>query len=199
MKLVYKIPRGVGVIYAIVNLRNGKKYIGSTVRYRLRYREHRLMLKRGEHHARHLQRSYSKHGKDNFVMIPLEVFSGVDKQTLIDKEQRWVNRYAARQLYNTTTHITPAPVNLARPVFAISPDGAQRIRFASVFDAARVIRPNCQVNGVKFMRRAIYEHQLSKGYYWTYADDDTPRAIRARKRESKLRRKQPDQFSFEFN
>lgn len=53
-------------IYEIVNLVNGKRYVGSAVDIPQRWREHRTMLRKARHHSRHLQASWNKHGGEAF-------------------------------------------------------------------------------------------------------------------------------------
>lgn len=66
-----KIPRGGGV-YEIVNLFDGKRYIGSTVSFRKRFGEHMRKLSRGTHENGRLQNAFNKHGVDRFVIRVLE-------------------------------------------------------------------------------------------------------------------------------
>lgn len=53
-------------IYEIVNLVNGKRYVGSAVDAPHRFREHRWRLAAGTHHSRHLQSAWIKHGEAAF-------------------------------------------------------------------------------------------------------------------------------------
>lgn len=53
-------------IYAIVNLANGKRYIGSAKSFARRWYMHRRELGLGKHHSRHLQRSWTRHGAEGF-------------------------------------------------------------------------------------------------------------------------------------
>ena len=53
-------------IYKIENLVNGKLYIGSTVNYENRFRNHMSELNRNIHKNHHLQSSWNKHGENNF-------------------------------------------------------------------------------------------------------------------------------------
>lgn len=53
-------------IYEIVNLVNGKRYIGSAVRIAARWRCHRHDLNSGKHHSQALQRAWAKYGPDAF-------------------------------------------------------------------------------------------------------------------------------------
>lgn len=53
-------------IYKITNLIDGKVYIGQTVNYNKRKKRHLSSLKNGNHHNKHLQRAFDKHGEDSF-------------------------------------------------------------------------------------------------------------------------------------
>lgn len=53
-------------IYEIVNLVNGKRYIGSAKFLRKRRGQHWTRLRGGWHNNRHLQNSWNKHGGENF-------------------------------------------------------------------------------------------------------------------------------------
>jgi len=55
-------------VYQIINLTNNKRYVGSTKKYDKRKERHFLDLKNGNHHCVYLQRSYNKHGVENFKM-----------------------------------------------------------------------------------------------------------------------------------
>jgi excinuclease UvrABC nuclease subunit len=54
-------------IYAIENLKTGRRYVGSACCLKRRAKEHFRHLSRGVHHSAYLQRSYNAHGGDNFV------------------------------------------------------------------------------------------------------------------------------------
>lgn len=71
-------------IYEIVNRVNGKRYVGSSVDIRARWMTHLRELRKGTHHAQHLQRSFNKYGEDSFEMNTL---LECDRDDLIDYEQ----------------------------------------------------------------------------------------------------------------
>lgn len=71
-------------IYEIVNLANGKRYIGSAQNFKLRWRLHRIHLRRGTHHSRHLQSSWTKRGEDSFEF---RVLLTCERADLIEAEQ----------------------------------------------------------------------------------------------------------------
>jgi group I intron endonuclease len=54
-------------IYEIVNLVNGKRYIGSAVSFPNRWNEHKRSLKKGNHHSISLQRAWKKYGGSSFA------------------------------------------------------------------------------------------------------------------------------------
>ncbi len=78
-----------GGIYKIINIVTGDYYIGSAINFKERKRRHFKDLKKDKHHSRYLQRSYNKHGKDNFKFEILEIIS--DKNLLIKKEQQYMD------------------------------------------------------------------------------------------------------------
>jgi group I intron endonuclease len=82
-------------IYEIVNLTNGKRYIGSAKSFARRWYMHRRELGIGKHHSRHLQRSWDRHGADAFAFRVLELCAVSD---LIDREQEALD--SLRPAYN---------------------------------------------------------------------------------------------------
>ena len=78
-------------IYKIVNLLSNHTYIGSATSLYNREHRHFSCLKLNKHNNRHLQKSYNKHGKDNFKFELLEIVE--DKEKLIEREQFYINEY----------------------------------------------------------------------------------------------------------
>lgn len=58
-------------IYQILNCKNNKRYIGSSINILKRLTEHRYILKIGKHHSKHLQNAYDKYTKDSFEFKPI--------------------------------------------------------------------------------------------------------------------------------
>ena len=83
-------------VYKIVNKVNGSFYIGSAVDFKRRIRRHLLFLKNGNHHSSKLQRSFNKHGEDNFSFEILEIVT----TKLIECEQKWIDEL--KPTYNMT-------------------------------------------------------------------------------------------------
>lgn len=59
-------------VYKILNLQNGKFYIGSTKNFEKRCKEHKTQLKGNYHCNIKLQRAWNKYGENNFNFIILE-------------------------------------------------------------------------------------------------------------------------------
>lgn len=75
-------------IYAIVNKVNGKRYVGSAVNLRNRWKVHKSALNSGRHHSKRLQSSWLKNGEAAFSFEVLEL---VEKDALIAREQHWID------------------------------------------------------------------------------------------------------------
>lgn len=82
-------------IYKIRNSLNGKCYIGSACDIRRRWNEHRSMLTRGTHHARHLQAAWNLYGSAAFTF---HVVEACEESALIEREQACID--AERPEYN---------------------------------------------------------------------------------------------------
>lgn len=79
----------VSGIYRILNMENGKFYIGSAVDVASRWSGHRNRLRRGRHHSQHLQNAWNKYGEESFDFSVIEVVSCRDE--LIAAEQRHID------------------------------------------------------------------------------------------------------------
>ena len=79
----------VSGIYEIVNLVNGKRYVGSAVDVRRRWGQHRRYLRQGSHANQHLQSSFNKNGEDAFTFRILEECAPA---ILIEREQAAIDR-----------------------------------------------------------------------------------------------------------
>jgi group I intron endonuclease len=85
----YAIPMTTG-IYAIVNTKNKKRYIGSAVNVEKRWREHLCTLRSGKHHSRHLQAAWNRYGEAAFRF---DVVTTCEPQELVEQEQFWIDAF----------------------------------------------------------------------------------------------------------
>jgi group I intron endonuclease len=83
---------GQSGVYKIVNLINGKVYVGSTADLGNRKRGHFWRLKHGKHLKR-FQDDYDKYGADNFIFVIIETLS--DHLQLLEREQFYIDLYDA--------------------------------------------------------------------------------------------------------
>lgn len=103
-------------IYKIENKINGKIYIGSSKDIYKRWSEHKNLLKTNRHHSFMLQKSWNKHGSENFKFEIIEIFNG-DREDLFKLEQHYLDMFESYDYsvgYNinsNSTHPTPMPTN----------------------------------------------------------------------------------------
>jgi group I intron endonuclease len=79
-------------IYKIVNTVNNKIYIGSSIRIKIRMKDHLNLLRRNKHHSKHLQRSFNKYGEDKFKFI---IILECKEEDLIMEEEYYIKYYKA--------------------------------------------------------------------------------------------------------
>lgn len=84
--MVYNIDRVSGV-YQIVNLVDGKSYIGSSVSIYERIKRHRNSLRNGNHDNPKLQNAWNKYGEDSFEFRILHL---CPKWKIRKKEQEYI-------------------------------------------------------------------------------------------------------------
>lgn len=78
-------------IYKIVNSRNKRVYIGSTVNFQNRFAQHLKMLREGNHHCKQLQNDWDLYGEECFTFKVAEVVD--DKTVLLDVEKEHIHQY----------------------------------------------------------------------------------------------------------
>ena len=84
-------------VYCILNKNNNKRYIGSSVNTRSRLLQHRSQLKRNVHYNSALQKDF------NINHFEFYVLEYCDKNSLLNKEQYWIDFYGginSKNLYN---------------------------------------------------------------------------------------------------
>ncbi len=81
-------------IYKIIDIRNGKIYIGSSYRLKYRFYSHNRELKLNNHRNKILQRIYNKYGN----IFKFEIIEYCNKENLTEREQYWMD--ALKPEYN---------------------------------------------------------------------------------------------------
>ena len=77
-------------IYAIKNIVNGKRYIGSAKNISRRWSTHKLLLNKGMHYNSHLQSTWNKYGENNFEFY---ILLKCKKDELIENEQVYMDEH----------------------------------------------------------------------------------------------------------
>lgn len=83
-------------IYKIINLKNNKCYVGSSINLKSRKYKHFKDLSNGTHHNLKLQRAYDKYGEENFNWEIIEYVDKTNnleifKNNILAREQYWIN------------------------------------------------------------------------------------------------------------
>lgn len=101
-------------IYAITNTHTQERYIGSSSLVSARLSQHRLLLRKGKHTAKRLQRAWNQYGEEAFQFDVLERIAS--HQLLETVEQQYLDR--EQPTYNTartaTNNSTLLPISAAR-------------------------------------------------------------------------------------
>lgn len=95
-------------IYKIINTVNGKFYVGSTTNTRERFRTHRSRLRRGKHHAKHLQAAWNKYGEEAFIFHVIETIP--EGQSLHAAEDCWLAEHVGKDHCYNKSKYSDAPM-----------------------------------------------------------------------------------------
>lgn len=87
-------------IYCIINIKNNKKYIGSSKNIYQRLSSHRSYLRSNSHGNRKLQNSWNKHGE---LLFDYYVYEFCDEELLINREQFYID--TIKPEYNITLFV----------------------------------------------------------------------------------------------
>lgn len=87
------------IVYKIINLNDGKFYVGSTTNFKNRKAQHFRTLKNGTHHCIFLQRAYNKHKEHSFSIEVVETFDR--EEECREFEQKFLDEHYD-SLYNTS-------------------------------------------------------------------------------------------------
>lgn len=112
------------VIYAIVNLKTQRAYIGRSARVRRRWWEHRAKLNAGTHPSKQLQADWVRDGSTWFAFITLETLpQSASKQEAAERELWHLRDHLAPYNQSPLTLTGPAP-GTANP----TPEYRERMR-----------------------------------------------------------------------
>jgi len=78
-----------GTIYKITNVLNKKFYIGSSIRFTYRKKQHIYDLRKNTHCNRYLQNAWNKYGERNFIFEIIE--DNISEKDLLEREQYYLD------------------------------------------------------------------------------------------------------------
>lgn len=97
----------VSGIYCIINLKNGKRYIGSSKNIRQRLWSHRAELRHNKHDNPHLQSAWNKHGEQFFDYFIIEECT---IESLLTREQHYIDTMHPEYNINPKTQKPPCTI-----------------------------------------------------------------------------------------
>ncbi len=155
-------------VYEIVTTYNNKSYVGSTLSFRKRMKDHRNLLKANKHHNPRLQNVYNKHGESCFKVKVLKMHNGIFKLNskehveLIKDEEYYINSLNAEyNVMKTPTTQTNNP-STSKKVYQYDLQGNFVKEWISVRDVNRNI--NIQVK--------VGKNRSAGGYQWSFIKKD---------------------------
>jgi group I intron endonuclease len=95
------------VIYKIINLVNDKFYVGSTINKKVRFRQHRKLLRGNRHHCKHLQAAWNKYGEPKFYFLVIEEVP--DTRSLLEVEDTYLMQHVGKEHCYNSGYSASAP------------------------------------------------------------------------------------------
>lgn len=89
----------VGGVYAIVNKKNSRQYIGSSCDIYKRWWTHVHFLRLGKHINKHLQRAWNKYGEENFNFV---ILLRCAREDLLENEQNFLDNTSPKYNFCVT-------------------------------------------------------------------------------------------------
>lgn len=111
-----------GGIYKIVNLTDGKIYIGSCKSFKKRAYQHCSRLKRRVHANNHLQNAWNKWGEESFLFEVVEVIEG-NKESRTLREQELIDKQLEADNWQRCYNIKKKTVSSDRKYWSRTQDG----------------------------------------------------------------------------
>lgn len=164
-------------VYIIRNSKDARVYIGSSKNIIKRFGDHMSALLRGKHINPEMQKTYDEFGMSSFTLDILEICKDTSK--LYDAEQKYLNEYSEKPLYNrSTTSKGCSTTDTSISVYLLTLDGSVYGKYPS---AAAITRSFNVLKGINygtintqsvFLRKfrivtaAFYENNMSEILKW---------------------------------
>lgn len=196
MKKTMRTNYNVSGIYEILNIQTNKRYIGSAVNIRLRWKTHRRRLRRGTHDSKYLQSSFNKRGLDSFKFGIIEIVD--DRSDLLIREQFWMDHFKCYDREFGYNHLKIAGSNWMKEVSDVTREKLSKSHMGkkrSIEAHNKIVKSMCKqvyqldksslriLNTFESCKQAeektgVQKQLISmccrgitksaKGYYWTY-------------------------------
>ncbi len=166
-------------VYAVINERNGKLYIGSTGRgFKTRLKEHQRSLRCGDHCSLRLQRDWDRQEGEDFLFKILETVPSkelVNVGYLLGVEQMWIDATVClhRKLGYNSYPIAGSPFGYGRKRYiATNPKGQQ---FSVLYLSAFCEKHDLSEYHMRDCARGV--SRFHKGWRCEFVDGSTPEWI----------------------
>lgn len=179
-----KIP----CIYKIQNIENGNCYIGSTIDFYRRIKEHRTHLETNKHHSTILQNSWNKYGEYCFVFEILEIVKEVDRiaeieQTYLDEDKPYFNvckyAYSVKERKQSKETIEKIARSTRKPIIQYDLD----MNFIKEWESGRAIVKELGVSCGALSECCKGKLKTVKGFIFKFKDNFIPFISGSRKRK----------------
>lgn len=148
-------------IYQILNTVNQNRYIGSSKKIEIRFKNHKKELKSGNHHCIALQRAWNKYGEENFIF---ETIKETNEENIILDEQLEINKYTlGKNIYNSN------PIAGLPPVFK----GEDRYNAVLTNEQAKEIRKEYNENNNINSTELAKKYNVNAGVIKTIVKNET--------------------------
>lgn len=132
------------VVYQIINIVNGMRYIGITTRpLKYRQRDHKYALKGGRHGNRYLQSAYNKYGLKCFKFEIIKECSSLEELNVLEAEliKKSDNLYNLQSGGNAFNHSPTAKLAIGEankiPIVGMNVDTKEIVFYDSAADAKK--------------------------------------------------------------
>lgn len=195
------------LLYQIVHLESGHKYVGQTTRLPIkRWREHLYPLRKGKHHNRYLQSAWNKYGEKAFEFQVVKEFNSLEElnQAEIEIIKNGSNLYNLAHGGNGFIHLEKSKNAIGEsrkiPVVGMCTKTGEVKEYASAADTKadgfdeKCVR-KCVLNFVSKRKDGTTSESVShKGWVWMSKEESTIEKLKVKRdiaKVSKVRVERP--------
>ena len=161
----YTVFPKTSCVYKITCMSSGRFYIGASISFRKRMKDHRNYLLRGNHVSQLMQEDFDKYGKDSFKTEIIENFNCIIpfkssnyKELLLKKEEEYITKFNPEYNTQQCPYSDYGDLGNSIPVYQYDLDGNFIKAWKSQAEVASVLGFNPQ---------AAFTHQSAGGFQWS--------------------------------